>query len=113
MSLCTADPDPTARLPAPPYTPAPPYHPPTLLHGQSPNPAAYGHGIAPAYPPPRQHPSADYGSPPSCAHQAEQSELKAFCLEDEVRLRIQKLNNEHSGHSQTLSFHFIYYLNIF
>ena len=84
-SLCTADPDPTARLPAPPYTPAPPYHPPTLLHGQSPNPAAYGHGIAPAYPPPRQHPSADYGSPPSCAHQAEQSELKAFCLEDEVR----------------------------
>ena len=84
VSLCSADPDPTAKLPAPPYTPAPPYHPPTLLHGYTPRPTGYGYG---AYPPPKHHPSPDYGSqgPPKCAKHNEKLQYEAaYCLDDEV-----------------------------
>ena len=86
VSIGIADPDPTAKLPAPPYTPAPPYHPPTLLHGYTPRPTGYGYG-APAYPPPRHQPSPDYGSPPKCAKHDEKLKYEAgYCLEDEVNI---------------------------
>ena len=87
VSLCIAEPDPTAKLPAQPYTPAPPYHPPTLLHGYTPRPPGYGsgYGVAPAYPPPQHHGSPDYGSPPKCAtHDDKLPYAVAYCLEDEV-----------------------------
>ena len=73
--------DPTAKVPAQPYTPAPPYHPPTLLHGYTPRPQGYGYG---AYPP-KPHHVPDYGSPPSCAKDLEKLPYPtSYCLQDDV-----------------------------